>query len=57
VRSVHRQWLTYVSCSEGEHGEEDDGQLGFRHLGTDSSQDSHDCSGLGNKTKNHFKPS
>ena len=36
--------MTYVSCGEGEHGEKNDGQLGFRHLGTNSSQDSHDGS-------------
>lgn len=33
---------SYVGGGEGEHGEEDDGQLGLRHPGADSRQDGHD---------------
>lgn len=42
-----RRWAEpYVGSSEGEHGEEDDGQLGFRDFDADSSQNGHDGTGL-----------
>lgn len=39
-------YSTHAARSEGEHGQEDDGQLGLRHLGADCSQDGHDGSRL-----------
>lgn len=37
---------SYIGSSEGEHGEEDNGQFGFRHLGADGGEDGHDGSRL-----------
>lgn len=41
---------SYVASGEGEHGEEDDGQFGFRYFGTNSSEDGHDGAGLKTET-------
>lgn len=38
--------LSYVASSEGEHGQEDDGQFGFWHFGADGGEDGHDGSRL-----------
>lgn len=37
---------SYVGGGEGEHGEEDDGEFGLRHVGANSRQDGHDGAGL-----------
>lgn len=56
-RSLSRQtgrgegWAgSYVASGEGEHGEEDDGQFGFRYFGTNSSEDGHDGARLQTET-------
>lgn len=41
-----RQKTSHVGSTEGEHGQEDDGQFGFWHFGADGCQDGHDGSRL-----------
>lgn len=43
---------THIGGCEGEHGQEDDSQFGFRHLGADGGQHGHDGARLTTQPQN-----